>query len=93
MHISIKSIHCAIDFPVLQVKYRERAIGLILVSPLCRKPSWTEWFYDKVDLSGILVSWNNFTTKVDFQKPHKHLEYQCSGTEHLLIRCVGVFRR
>ncbi|XP_024361853.1 protein NDL3 isoform X2 [Physcomitrium patens] len=29
------------------VKYRERAIGLILVSPLCRKPSWTEWFYDK----------------------------------------------
>ncbi|CAK9230833.1 unnamed protein product [Sphagnum tenellum] len=29
------------------LKYRERALGLILVSPLCRAPSWTEWIYDK----------------------------------------------
>jgi hypothetical protein len=33
---------------VMQLKYRERALGLILVSPLCRAPSWTEWIYDKV---------------------------------------------
>ncbi|MQM11619.1 hypothetical protein Taro_044529 [Colocasia esculenta] len=33
------------------MKYKERAVGLILVSPLCRAPSWTEWFYNKVMLS------------------------------------------
>ncbi|XVE70568.1 hypothetical protein DITRI_Ditri10aG0082200 [Diplodiscus trichospermus] len=32
----------------LQMKYRERVLGLILISPLCRAPSWTEWFYNKV---------------------------------------------
>lgn len=31
-----------------QTKYRERVIGLILVSPLCKAPSWTEWLYNKV---------------------------------------------
>ncbi|KAH1235844.1 hypothetical protein AAZX31_08G029600 [Glycine max] len=30
------------------MKYRERVLGLILVSPLCKAPSWTEWFYNKV---------------------------------------------
>ncbi|MBA0673809.1 hypothetical protein Goari_015435 [Gossypium aridum] len=35
------------------IKYRERVLGLILVSPLCRAPSWTEWFYNKV-MSNLL---------------------------------------
>ncbi|KAK9102171.1 hypothetical protein Sjap_019425 [Stephania japonica] len=35
------------------MKYRERVLGLILVSPLCRAPSWTEWFYNKV-MSNLL---------------------------------------
>lgn len=30
------------------MKYRHRVIGLILVSPLCKAPSWTEWLYNKV---------------------------------------------
>ncbi|XP_041006714.1 protein NDL1-like isoform X3 [Juglans microcarpa x Juglans regia] len=30
------------------LKYRERVLGLILVSPLCKAPSWTEWIYNKV---------------------------------------------
>ncbi|CAN6456944.1 unnamed protein product [Victoria cruziana] len=30
------------------MKYRERVLGLILVSPLCKAPSWTEWIYSKV---------------------------------------------
>ncbi|XP_054822505.1 protein NDL1-like isoform X2 [Prosopis cineraria] len=30
------------------MKYKERVLGLILVSPLCRAPSWTEWLYNKV---------------------------------------------
>ncbi|KMZ71914.1 Pollen-specific protein SF21 [Zostera marina] len=29
------------------MKHRDRVIGLILVSPLCKSPSWTEWFYNK----------------------------------------------
>ncbi|XP_073116616.1 protein NDL2 isoform X3 [Elaeis guineensis] len=34
-------------------KYRERVLGLMLVSPLCKAPSWTEWFYNKV-ISNLL---------------------------------------
>lgn len=29
-------------------KYRDRVLGLMLVSPLCRAPSWSQWFYSKV---------------------------------------------
>ncbi|KAG6619161.1 hypothetical protein I3842_16G028200 [Carya illinoinensis] len=35
------------------MKYRQRVLGLILVSPLCKEPSWTEWLYNKV-LSNLL---------------------------------------
>ncbi|XP_043807521.1 protein NDL1 isoform X1 [Manihot esculenta] len=35
------------------MKYRERVVGLILVSPLCKAPSWTEWLYNKV-MSNLL---------------------------------------
>ncbi|MQM10963.1 hypothetical protein Taro_043860 [Colocasia esculenta] len=30
------------------MRYRERVLGLMLVSPLCKAPSWTEWLYNKV---------------------------------------------
>lgn len=30
-------------------KYRERVLGLVLVSPLCKAPTWTEWLYSKVE--------------------------------------------
>ncbi|XP_020964756.1 pollen-specific protein SF21-like isoform X5 [Arachis ipaensis] len=30
------------------MKYRQRVFGLILVSPLCKEPSWTEWLCNKV---------------------------------------------
>ncbi|KAH1229774.1 Protein NDL2 [Glycine max] len=30
------------------MKYKERVLGLILVSPICKSPSWTEWLYNKV---------------------------------------------
>ncbi|KAL4563842.1 hypothetical protein LXL04_027890 [Taraxacum kok-saghyz] len=29
------------------IKYSERVTGLILISPICRAPSWNEWFYNK----------------------------------------------
>ncbi|CAI0432463.1 unnamed protein product, partial [Linum tenue] len=35
------------------MKYRESVLGLILVSPICKAPSWTEWLYNKV-LSNVL---------------------------------------
>ncbi|KAL7095931.1 hypothetical protein ACP275_10G053100 [Erythranthe tilingii] len=35
------------------MKYRERVVGLILVSPLCKAPSWTEWLCNKV-MSNLL---------------------------------------
>lgn len=34
-------------------KYRDRVFGLMLVSPLCKAPSWSEWFYNKV-MSNLL---------------------------------------
>lgn len=30
------------------MKYKHCVIGLILVSPLCQAPSWTEWLLNKV---------------------------------------------
>ncbi|KAK6161939.1 hypothetical protein DH2020_001780 [Rehmannia glutinosa] len=35
------------------VKYSQRVMGLILVSPLCKAPSWTEWLCNKV-MSNLL---------------------------------------
>ncbi|KAL8160840.1 hypothetical protein V2J09_012329 [Rumex salicifolius] len=35
------------------MKYRQRVLGLILVSPLCKAPSWTEWLYNKL-MSNLL---------------------------------------
>ncbi|OIW15730.1 hypothetical protein TanjilG_04265 [Lupinus angustifolius] len=35
------------------IKYRDRVLGLILVSPLCKAPSWTEWIFNKV-MSNLL---------------------------------------
>ena len=40
--------------PIFQIKYLERAIGLILVSPICRKPTWSEWIYNKVCILALL---------------------------------------
>ncbi|XP_057962801.1 protein NDL2-like isoform X1 [Malania oleifera] len=33
------------------MKYKERVVGLILVSPICKAPSWAEWIYNKVLLN------------------------------------------
>ncbi|XP_076888842.1 protein NDL2-like [Bidens hawaiensis] len=35
------------------IKYARRVIGLILVSPLCKSPSWSEWLCNKV-VSNVL---------------------------------------
>ncbi|XP_020099110.1 pollen-specific protein SF21-like isoform X1 [Ananas comosus] len=33
---------------LFSIRHSSRVLGLILVSPICRAPSWTEWFYSKV---------------------------------------------
>ncbi|CAM8920499.1 unnamed protein product [Rhodiola kirilowii] len=38
---------------LFSLKYRDRVLGLILVSPLCKAASWTEWLYNKV-MSNLL---------------------------------------
>jgi len=43
--LCLSSLLC---FKTFQMKHRERVLGLILVSPLCKAPSWSEWFYNKV---------------------------------------------
>uniref|UniRef100_A0A804P304 Uncharacterized LOC100383387 n=1 Tax=Zea mays TaxID=4577 RepID=A0A804P304_MAIZE len=35
-------------------KYRERVLGLILVSPLCKGPTWTEWLYSNIQSAVLL---------------------------------------
>ncbi|XLT91087.1 hypothetical protein HN873_012762, partial [Arachis hypogaea] len=35
------------------MKYRQCVLGLILVSPLCKEPSWTKWLCNKV-MSNLL---------------------------------------
>lgn len=32
----------------VKLKYSKRVVGLILVSPLCKAPSWKEWICNKV---------------------------------------------
>ncbi|KAM0932547.1 putative alpha/Beta hydrolase [Dioscorea sansibarensis] len=31
---------------VFAIKYRKQVLGLLLISPSCKAPSWTEWFYN-----------------------------------------------
>uniref|UniRef100_A0A7N0RHJ5 Pollen-specific protein SF21 n=1 Tax=Kalanchoe fedtschenkoi TaxID=63787 RepID=A0A7N0RHJ5_KALFE len=35
------------------LNYRQRVLGLVLISPLCKAPSWTEWLCNKV-ISNLL---------------------------------------
>ncbi|GLU10024.1 hypothetical protein SLE2022_268530 [Rubroshorea leprosula] len=56
-HFGLGAVMCmgvtagAYILTLFAMKYRERVLGLILISPLCKAPSWTEWFYNKVMLN------------------------------------------
>jgi len=66
---SLSTITCYwMMFSLLQSKYRERVLGLILVSPICKGPTWTEWLYSKVAFlqmalcsSGLHIYQNHMT--------------------------------
>ena len=52
-HFRLGSVMCmgvmagAYVLTLFALKYSERVTGLILVSPLCRAPTWNEWLYNK----------------------------------------------
>ncbi|GJR26949.1 pollen-specific protein SF21-like protein [Tanacetum coccineum] len=52
-HFRLGSVMCmgamagAYVLTLFAIKYSERVNGLILISPICREPSWNEWFYNK----------------------------------------------
>ncbi|CAN4097526.1 unnamed protein product [Withania somnifera] len=58
-HFGLGAVMCmgviagAYILTLFAIKHRERVLGLVLVSPLCRAASWTEWFYNKV-MSNLL---------------------------------------
>lgn len=58
-HFGLGAVMCigvtagAYILTLFAMKYRHRVLGLILVSPLCKAPSWTEWLYNKV-MSNLL---------------------------------------
>jgi len=54
---------------LLQMKYRERVLGLILVSPLCKAPSWTEWFYNKVHFNSLQIFLYEFSDMITYSEP------------------------
>ncbi|CAL9067026.1 protein NDL1 isoform X1 [Musa acuminata AAA Group] len=71
-------------------KYRERVHGLILVSPLCKAPSWKEWLYNKVmsnflyfyGMCGLIKEWliqRYFSKEVrgSFQVPESDIVQAC----------------
>ncbi|CAA0838402.1 N-MYC downregulated-like 2 [Striga hermonthica] len=53
-HFGVGAVMClgatagAYILTLFAMKYPQRVMGLILVSPLCKAPSWTEWLYNKL---------------------------------------------
>nr|XP_043630760.1 pollen-specific protein SF21-like [Erigeron canadensis] len=52
-HFRLGSVMCmgamagAYILTLFAIKYSERVTGLMLISPLCRAPTWNEWLYNK----------------------------------------------
>ncbi|XVF12127.1 hypothetical protein REPUB_Repub08aG0087800 [Reevesia pubescens] len=45
------------------MKYKEQVLGLILISPICKAPTWTEWLYNKV-LMNLLYFYGDMTLQM-----------------------------
>ncbi|KVH95079.1 Ndr [Cynara cardunculus var. scolymus] len=60
-HFGLGAVMClgvtagAYVLTLFAIKYRRRVIGLILVSPLCKTPSWSEWLFNKEVRGGSIV--------------------------------------
>ena len=78
----------------LQLKNPERVLGLILISPLCRAPSWSEWFFNKVSLCFLLIYifyhwvlciWNLPTTQFTERLLKSHILSAVDGKPLILL--------
>nr|AFK42089.1 unknown [Lotus japonicus] len=69
------------------MKYKERVLGLILVSPICKEPSWTEWLYNKVLMNLLYFYGMCGLLKECFLQRYFSKELRCSvqGAESEII--------
>ncbi|KAI8565424.1 hypothetical protein RHMOL_Rhmol03G0258000 [Rhododendron molle] len=51
------------------MKYRERVLGLILVSPLCKTASWTEWLCNKLLDERQSINVSRFLQAIESSRP------------------------
>eukprot|EP00850_Spirogloea_muscicola_P014212 SM000100S09439 [mRNA] locus=s100:425636:428172:+ [translate_table: standard] len=72
------------------IQHPERVLGLILVSPICQAPTWTEWAYSKA-LASVLhyYGWTTFAKDTLLQR------YFCqeNGNSGPTPEAVRTFRR
>lgn len=76
-----------------QMKHRHRVHGLILISPVCTAPCWTEWLYNKVSFLNyydhLLVYWNLLLNKLFHMQVMSNLLYfygMCGVVKELLLK-------
>lgn len=75
------------------MKHRHRVHGLILISPICRAPCWTEWLYSKVLFLNyynlLMVSGNLLTNGLFYMQVMSNLLYfygMCGVVKELLLK-------
>ncbi|XP_024362366.1 protein NDL2 [Physcomitrium patens] len=68
-------------------KHAERALGLILVSPLARSPSWTEWLHNQA-----MISLLYFCGMTEFVKQRLLQRYFSSGVRDAAASVGGTYK-
>ncbi|XVF42145.1 hypothetical protein PTKIN_Ptkin01aG0336100 [Pterospermum kingtungense] len=70
------------------MKYKERVLGLILVSPVCKAPTWAEWLYNKVLMNLLYFYGMCGVLKECLLQRYfsKELRYGVHGTESEIIQ-------
>ncbi|XVF09450.1 hypothetical protein REPUB_Repub07fG0093600 [Reevesia pubescens] len=70
------------------MKYKEEVPGLILVSPVCKAPTWTEWLYNKVLMNLLYFYGMNGVLKKCLLQHYfsKEFRYSVHGAESEIIQ-------
>ncbi|KAH7423355.1 hypothetical protein KP509_12G051100 [Ceratopteris richardii] len=66
------------------VKNKERVLGLILVSPICRAPCWTEWFMNKLYIN--LLYFYGMSNMVKDSLLKRYFSYELMNSESDIVR-------
>ncbi|XP_072967016.1 protein NDL2-like [Typha angustifolia] len=86
-YFGLRSVMClgvmagAYILTLFSIRYRERVLGLIVVSPICRAPSWTEWLCNKV-MSNLLYFYGMCGLMKDFLL-HRYFSKEVRGSAHV----------